>query len=303
MRRSYWGLGAAVAGALLLLSAGAPAATPRDRVRPTTPTIDGPLRPEVLRPIFTFGATDTQTPRARIRFRCGFDGAALRPCARIHRPAVALSFGKHSLRARAVDLAGNVSRVSTFAFTVAGSWDAARDFERAPRPANPGRDRYGNTAWFYLSSVNPEHEPGAYQLLPYFEVGQPGSESWRNRQGAGTGGTEIAHTSGRIVMHPGHYNLGQNAVLGWRSPLTATVRVDADLSTNPGCEVPANGVVWSIDQGAAAVRSGTLGLGQSVNRSFTVPVTAGESLYVVVNDAGDSNCDSTHVHLSIATVD
>lgn len=302
MTRSHWGLVATALGGVLLFSVGAPAATPRDRVAPTTPTIDGPLRPEVLRPVFTFGATDRQTPRGRIRFRCGFDGAALRPCARIHRPAVALSFGKHTLRARAVDLAGNVSRVSTFAFTVAGSWDAARDFERAPRPANPGRDRYGNTAWFYLYSVNPERETSTYQLLPYFEV-VPGSESWRNRQGAGTGGTEIAYTSGRLVLHPGHYNLGQNAVVGWRSPLTATVRVDADISTNPGCEVPANGVVWSIDHGATTVRSGSLGLGQTANRSFAVAVTAGESLYLVVNDGGDSNCDSTLVHLAIATVD
>ena len=305
MRRSYWGLGVAVAGGVLLLSAGAPAATPRDRVPPTTPTIDGPLRPEVLRPVFTFGATDKQTPRGRIRFRCGLDGAALRPCARIHRPAVALSFGKHTLRARAIDLAGNVSRVSTFAFTVAGSWDAARDFERAPRPANPGRDRYGNTAWFYLYSVNPEHEPGTYQLLPYFEVKQPGWEVWRNRQGAGTGGTESGYNFGRIILGPGHFNLGQNAVLGWRSPLTATLRVEADISTNPAslCGVPANGVVWSIDQGAVTVRSGSLGPGQTANRSFTIEVTAGESLYLVVNDAGDSNCDSTLVHLAIATVD
>ena len=81
------------------------------------------------------------------------------------------------------------------------------------------------------------------------------------------------------------------------------MRVDADISTNPACEVPANGVVWSIDHGAVTVKSGSLGLGQSTNRSFTVSVAAGESIFVVVNDAGDSNCDSTHVHLAITTVD
>ena len=68
------------------VSAAAAAPGPWDRLPPTKPTIDGQLRPTVLRPVFTFGATDRRTPRGKIRFRCAFDGAALRPCARIHRP-------------------------------------------------------------------------------------------------------------------------------------------------------------------------------------------------------------------------
>jgi len=305
MTRSHWGLVVTVIGGVLLLSAGSPAAnSPRDRVPPRAPTIDGPLHPEVLRPIFTFGATDTQTSRARIRFRCGFDGAALRPCARIHRPAVALSFGKHTLRVRAVDLAGNVSRVATFAFRITGKWDATLDFERAPRPANPGRDRYGNTAWFYLYGENPEHVPGDYHLLPYFEVPEPDWEVWRNSREAGDGGTRSGFIFGRFVMHPGHPQLGQNAILGWRSPVTATVTLRAGISTLPAGSCPlANGVVWSIDQGSSTLRSGTLGPGRSENVSLTLPVSLGENLYLVVGDGGNSSCDSTFVDLSLETVD
>jgi hypothetical protein len=305
MTRPHWGLAATVLGGVLLLSAGAPAATPRDRVPPTKPTIDGPLRPDGLRPVFTFGATDRQTPRGRIRFRCGFDGAALRPCARIHRPAVALSFGKHTLRARAVDLAGNVSRIATFAFTVTGRWDAARDFERAPRPANPGRDRYGNTTWFYLYSETVEHDPSRYHLSSFFRVPLPNWEVWESRAG-GLSGTQTGYNNGQISMHPGHYNLGQNAILGWRSPIASTVRVTASIEPLPqsSCGVPHNGIVWSIDQGPRTLVSGPAPPGGAIaHPELTVSVAAGETLYVVVNDAGDSNCDTTLVSFSLETVD
>ncbi len=278
------------------------AAPPPDRLPPTRPTVDGDIRPDTLRPVFTFGATDRRTPRSGIRFRCAFDRATLRPCARIHRPAAALAFGPHELRAQAVDRAGNASRITRFTFSVVGSWDAARDFERAPRPANPGRDRYGNTTWFYLSSTTPAHDPAGYRPQPFFAVLAPNWEVWRSED-TGLSGSQTGYNNGSILMHPGHFNLGQNAVLGWRSPLAATVELSGSISTNAAslCGVTPNGVVWSIDHGAATLRSGSLAAGQRTDLALTVTVAAGESLYVVVNDAGDSNCDSTFVDLTIET--
>jgi hypothetical protein len=283
-------------------AAGAVSATPNpDRLPPTKPTIDGQLAPTVLRPVFTFGATDRRTPRRKIRFRCAFDGGVLRPCARIHRPTAALSFGPHTLRVRALDLAGNASRVATRSFRVVGSWDAARDFERAPRPANPGRDQYGNTVWSYrYSSQGRSHDPATYELLPTFSVVAPNWEVWLlapDNQSALAG-----FNNSQMLLHPSPSNLGQNAILAWRSPLAATVRVQAALyRLHLDCPVPANGVLWSLDQGNRTLRRGTLVDGTPENLQLTLTVTAEESIYVVVEDNGDSNCDSTGVQLRIET--
>ncbi len=222
--RCVWRSCQGAAGVVLaaVMVSGALAATvPRDRQPPTKPTVDGPRQPSVLRPVFTFGATDRRTPRGKLRFRCALDGSALRPCARIHRPNDALAFGEHTLRVRAIDLAGNGSRLASFTFKVIGSWDAANDFERAPRPANPGRDRYGNTTWFYLRSGTPAHEPADYHLLPTFAAINPTWEIWHSHTGGpfDSAGSSIGFSNNRMVMHPGHFNLGQNAVLGWRSPV------------------------------------------------------------------------------------
>lgn len=288
--------------AMFDMAGAAVSATPsRDRVPPTKPTIDGQLAPTVLRPTFTFGATDRRTPRGRIRFRCAFDGAALRPCARIHRPIAALSFGAHTLRVRALDLAGNASRVTSFSFSVVGSWDAALDFERAPRPANPGRDRYGNTVWSYrYSSQGRSHDPATYELLPTFMATQ-GSQAWLIEPDSRS--ALVGLLGSQMILHPAPTHLGHNAVLAWRSPVTARVRVQASLyRLHLDCFVPANGVVWSLDQGNRTLRTGTLVDGTPENFQAQLTVTAGESVYIIVGDNGDYVCDSTGVRLSIEMI-
>ena len=103
-------------------------------------------------------------------------------------------------------------------------------------------------------------------------------------------------------MHPGHWNLGQNAVLGWRSPVETDVLVMARIENVDGvCGVTENGVLWSIDKGANSIRSGFLASSGSTQMELTTSVSVGESLYVVINDAGDSNCDSTLVDLIVET--
>ena len=292
----------ALGAATLGVAGSASSATPSpDRVPPTKPTIDGQLAPVVLRPVFTFAATDRRTPRGKIRFRCAFDGAPLRPCARIHRPLATLSFGRHMVRVRAIDLAGNASRLTSLSFRVVGRWDAAEDFERAPRPANPGRDRYGNATWSYrYSSRGPTHVPESYELLPTFSVLGAGWQVWLltpNFQSASVG-----VNGSQMIFHPSPPNLGQNAILAWRSPLATRVRLEASLyRLHLNCEVPADGVYWSLAHSFRILRSGPLLDGTPENIELTVTVAAGESLYVIVGPNGDSACDSTGVRLIIET--
>src|SRR5439155_3215657 len=168
----------AIAAVLVLAAVGEAATPPRDRLPPTTPTVDVPRETPDLRPVFHFGARDNRTPPSQIRFRCGIDTPLLRPCARVYQPFSALAFGQHVLRVQAIDRAGNASRVTTSAFAVVGTWDAAADFPRAPRPENPGHDRYGNTAWFYLYSATKVHDSTSYGPLPLFHVFDANNEVW-----------------------------------------------------------------------------------------------------------------------------
>jgi hypothetical protein len=289
---------------LLLLSVGsaAHAAYPPDRSPPTKPTIDGAPETDELRPSFTFGARDRRTPPSRLRFRCALDSAPLHACPRTYRPTDTLEFGRHLLRAQAVDRAGNRSRVASHTFTIVGRWNAAEDFASAPGQANPGPDTYGNTTWFYLYSGTLAHDPTNYHLMSVFAVLDPNTQIWRSTAAEFPSGSHVGLSGGQITMHPGHYNLGQNAILGWRSPVASPIAIRATISQNQTpCPVPQNGIIWSIDQGARTLQSGPLAPGQSKEVQLTTTVVAGDSLYLIVDGAGDTNCDGTLVGLTIST--
>lgn len=296
--------GRVVAAALIAVAAvGSASSQTRDRIPPTKPTVDEQSGSAEQRPIFHFGARDDRTPRTRLRFRCSIDSTVLRQCARIYRAPVALAFGPHLLRVRALDLASNGSRIAVHPFNVVGTWDAAEDFAQAPHPENPARDAYGNTAWFYLYSGTVAHDPSDYHVLPYFSLIAGIAQVWRSTTMPFPSGTMVGWSAGQITMGPGHYNLGQNGILGWRSPLTTTILVDAKIDHNQiECGVPANGIAWSIDQGNRTLRSGTLEPGATTNVNISVTVTKDESLYLIVDGRGDTNCDGTLVDLTLRTV-
>lgn len=287
------------------LGSGAWAApAPPDRQAPTKPSVDGPRQETALRPVFTFGATDRRTPRGKLRFRCAFDGSPLRPCARIHRPSDGLALGGHTLRVRALDLAGNASRVTSFSFRIVGVWEAERDFERAPRPANPGRDRYGNTTWFYLyGALETAHQPDRYTVMPTFWDVSPAFdwETWTETPNWGA--ANVGFNNGKIVMQPGPPYHRQNSILAWRSPLGTGVLVQASIELQPlsTCSDPGNGIVWSFDQGNRTLLTGTLAPAARVDPELTTTVAAGDWLYFVVEDKGDTQCDTTGVQLRIET--
>ncbi len=68
------------------------------------------------------------------------------------------------------------------------------------------------------------------------------------------------------------------------------------------CTIPTNGLRWSIDQGAATLRSGHLAVGEIAQvTQLSTTVTTGEPLYVVIDAEGDSNCDQTWVDFNVRT--
>ena len=282
-------------GALAVTAVGRTAVPPPDRKAPTKPTVDPNRQPGELRPTFHFGATDNRTPGAKLKFRCAIDSPILHPCAHIYRPFSALAFGPHLMRVRALDRAGNASRVAVYAFTIVGTWDAAADFAQAPNPENPGRDRYGNTSWFYMY-----RGITGYEVLPVFAEANPGYQHWYYGDYSVGRLPLVGWINGRMIMHPGLFP--ENAILGWRSPVTSSIRLRATISRNADpCPVPQNGIIWSIDQGANTLQSEPLAPGESKTVDITISVAAGDSLYLTINGGGDTSCDTTNVDLTLKT--
>jgi hypothetical protein len=294
----------AVAPALVLTAVGEGASPPPDRIAPSKPTVDGAGHTTDLRPVFHFGARDNRTAPAQIRFRCAIDSSLLHTCARIYQPFAALPFGPHVLRVRALDRAGNASRLTTAVFTVDGRWDAEADFPFAPRPENPAHDHYGNTAWFYLYGPPGLHDPTLYQPLPEFHVIDPANQYWDfGFRPDGSIATPLVGGNAAqkfMVFHPDHLN---SAILGWRSPYTGKVSIALQLSfPDPVVQAGSNGVVWSLDRGGTMLQGALLTPGNEARVTMTLDITAGETLYLVISDNGDTNWDTTVGQLVVQTV-
>jgi hypothetical protein len=294
----------ALAG-LLVMSPGTSANTagrvrrPRpDKTPPTAPVVDGDTETEETAPVFVFSSRDHRTPAAKIRFQCSMDGVALHPCSREY--SEHLDFGKHVLRVRALDRAGNRSRITSFEFTVIGVWDAAADMLIAPNEANPNPDRYGNQAWSYMWSNGRIHDPAVYRLFTHYTVVDANREQWDSGDSHSTPFAPwplvgLDRAGRRMIMHP---YTDQFAVLGWKSPSTGTVDVDGSVRSIDPCS---RGIEWTVDQGPTITLSGKLAGGQGQEFKGAVPVTTGESLYFVLDPAPDDLCDTTVVELRIST--
>lgn len=82
-----------------------------DTKAPSRPRAAGPRLARTDSPEYRFSSTDPGTPRRRIRFRCAFDTKRLHVCTSAYRRH--LPQGRHVLRVRAVDPAGNESGTTT----------------------------------------------------------------------------------------------------------------------------------------------------------------------------------------------
>lgn len=286
---------------LLLTAASAVASPPRDRIAPTKPTVDRSNSTDV-HPVFHFGARDNRTPPLRIRFRCAIDSSILHSCARAYHALNALTFGRHELRVVAIDRAGNISRLTKSRFTIVGVWDAALDFPGAAPSENPAHDKYGNTVWSYLHSDAKVHDPSHYQPLPQFRVINSGWQEWD--LGINPDGTtvlpEVGWSNREIILHP---DFERFAILGWRSPYTGNIGITFKLRfPDPTAQAASNGVVWSIDHDSISIGSGVLTPGNDASAEIQVPITVGETIYLVIDDNGDLTSDTTVAAFRLRTI-
>jgi hypothetical protein len=277
----------------------APDRRPRpDRTPPTAPVVDGQSETEDTSPMFTFSSRDRRTPAAKIRFECSMDDAALHRCSREY--SESLAFGKHVLRVRALDRAGNRSRITSFEFVVVGVWDAASDMLVAPNQANPNPDQYGNATWSYMWSSARVHDPARYRLFTHYTVVDANREQWDSGDLQSTPFPPrplvgLDRPGGRIIMHP---YPDEFAVLGWKSPVSGTVDFEGSVRSTDPCS---RGVDWTLDQGRTTTMHGTLGGGQGQAFNGSVAITSGDSLYFVLDPGPDDICDTTVVELNIRT--
>lgn len=268
---------------------------PPDRTPPSAPVVDGLPQTYDIEPVFIFSAHDRRTPAARIRFECAIDAAALHPCTDEYSERV--DFGRHVLRVRALDRAGNRSRITSFDFLVFALWDAADDMLLSPGQVNPNPDRYGNTPWRYMWSPSRAHDPSQYRLFTHYTVVDAFREQWDVGDFQPMPfpprplvGFDLSQR--RILMHPYPEEF---AVLGWKSPMSATIDYVGSIASTDPCS---RGITWSIDKGATTLVSGTLGGGQSQRLEGSFTVTGGESIYFVLDPGPDDICDTSAVELT-----
>jgi len=252
--------------------------------------------------MFSFGARDNRTRPLQLRFRCAIDSSLLQPCARTFEPLSDVPFGRHEMRAVAVDRAGNISRTATLVFTIVGVWDAAADFPRVAPSENPAHDQYGNTVWSYLYSGAAIHDPALYRLLPHFD--EQGGRTGAQWNIAGTGASIVTPLVGvRDASMGFHPSRDQFAILGWRSPYTGKVSIEFTVRlSDPDAQKGGNGIEWSIDRGNTILQSQVLFYGTDEHAAVTTDVAAGDQFYVTINNRGDSNWDSTSGEFVVRTV-
>jgi hypothetical protein len=82
-----------------------------DTKSPSRPSVRGPRLSTTLSPVYRFSSRDAGTASSRIRFRCAFDTKRLHVCSTTYHRR--LTQGRHVLRIRAVDPAGNESGTTT----------------------------------------------------------------------------------------------------------------------------------------------------------------------------------------------
>jgi hypothetical protein len=231
--------------------------------------------------------------------------------------------GLKTIYTRFRDAAGNVSANATDTITLEISastcttWDLAEDYRAYPDQENPGRDSCGNPGvWHYLYS---DVARTTFSPLPTHRTsveGIAGLELWYRPEewppfglpelGKNASGTDryigYVWKANTINAHP--YG-SKNVVAGWSSPVTGVVSITGavtDLNSQYG-----NGVKWYVQKGTTVLASGAIPNGGAQQLSqgtggaslASVPVTADDFIYLIVDADGDFYCDSTQLDFTI----
>ncbi len=175
-------------------------------------------------------------------------------------------------------------------------WDAVLQFRSSPEPANPANDGYGNPIVFsYLGDAGAVHDPSRYTLLPAFEAGD--LQRWYDPE---VDGLSVAWRSGasRLELRPaGGGATGHAAIVAWRSPIDAAIRLAGSVEVDGSC---GDGIRFSVDRGSETLETFVL---ESGPRTFSLglQVRTGDVLYLIVEPGADSRCDTTWLTETIDT--
>jgi hypothetical protein len=160
---------------------------------------------------------------------------------------------------------------------------------------------------------------GEVKLSGHFTEKLTSASGYDFIKGWGTHSTPLllANSSDNHVRVPGnmkphgvavHPSPALRAAVGWRSPITATMRVEAGVThAHPEC---GNGVTWSLELRRGAIRRRlAAGTAQGGNPAKIAPienlaVQAGDVVSLLIGPrGGNHSCDLTAVDLKLTTVD
>lgn len=164
-------------------------------------------------------------------------------------------------------------------------WDARHDLERWSNRLNPAPDAYGNAdVWSYLL-VDRTHSSATYLPLTQFD-----GQIWSDEAGQLSGYLG----NGGIVLHPGVEV--KYVALGWRSPIAGEVTITGYVGlVDLGCISVGSGIRLQIRQGSDELRAIRLDSGGADRFELTTRMSAGDSLYFMVDPGQDNLCDSTRL--------
>lgn len=167
--------------------------------------------------------------------------------------------------------------------------------------------------WFYMQSTGRLHDLSTYSDLPTYTTTPAGLELWEpasaqpplvaynpTSQTIAVSGINIP--AGKLDVHPG---AGSMVIVAWRSPITDRIAVTGGVSSldSHGAE----GVAWTIDQGATTLASGsyigksgqTFAAGAGGSSLTNLSVRAGDTLYFTLAPNPTNGFDSTELDISI----
>ena len=182
----------------------------------------------------------------------------------------------------------------------AQSWNLSRDMMKGIRKNPTG-------IWWFMENRSGIHDPAKYIKLPNYKnpcydtidpINKP--VCWQDSQVSFPPLVEINGAGsyrGVPLVHPGQ---DTPVIVRWKSPVTGIVNIAGTISSiDPTC---GDGVGWSIENGADIIRSGILPNGEGAAFFATdISITAGASLYFIVNMNGSTYCDSSAWDLIITS--
>jgi streptogramin lyase len=227
----------ACVGAIAWVSGAALAGLWHRAAQPTKPRILGPRQTTDRTPTFRFVSHEAGVRTRTLNFRCAVDRKRLHRCPARYTPR--LGVGRHTLRARAVDPRGRLSRTSSARVSV------VRPLPRADQTIRVGTDPYNvaegfGSVWVTVSGGLVRLDPATDAVVAHIELG---GRPWGVTTGGGA--VWIANESDGTITR---LDPATNAIV-WRA------RLDSDPlpTTSPVGVAIGGGSVWAADRGSDKV--------------------------------------------------